>query len=141
MRRAGRIGRCESPYRSRAELGERGIETKAELEVDAVLSPTLNFVPGRGLRFAISFDDQSPQVIDALARNSQADWETSVKDAVRHVTSTHVVPAPGYHTLRFWMVDPGVVLEKLVVDLGRVKPSYLGPPESYRGAPGALLRP
>lgn len=112
-----------------------------KLEVDAVLSPTLNFVPGRGLRFAISFDDQSPQVIDALARNSQADWETSVKDAVRHVTSTHVVPAPGYHTLRFWMVDPGVVLEKLVVDLGGVKPSYLGPPESYRGAPGALLRP
>jgi Glycosyl hydrolase family 115/Gylcosyl hydrolase family 115 C-terminal domain len=106
-------------------------------EVDAILGPTQNFVPGRGLRFAMAFDDQPPQVIDALERNSLRDWETTVKDSVRHVKSNLNVSAPGYHTLKIWMVDPGIVLEKLVVNLGGVKPSYLGPPESYRGA----LRP
>ena len=99
--------------------------------VEAVLAPTLNFVPGRGLRYAISFDEQSPQVIDALAQNALADWETSVKDSVRKVKSVHTLAQAGEHTLKFCMIDPGVVLQKLVVDLGGVKPSYLGPPESY----------
>ena len=101
------------------------------VEVEAILSPTLNFTPERGLRYAISFDDEPPQVIDALAHNEQGDWETSVKDSVRKVRSTHTLAAPGIHTLKFRMVDPGIVLEKLVVDLGGVKPSYLGPPESF----------
>jgi Gylcosyl hydrolase family 115 C-terminal domain len=100
-------------------------------EVEAILAPTLNFVPGRGLRYAISFDNQEPQVIDALANNSQKDLEIAVKDGVRKIRSIHSLERPGYHVLKFWMVDPGVVLEKLVVDLGGVKPSYLGPPESY----------
>ena len=103
-----------------------------QAEAETILAPTLNFVPGRGLRFAISFDDAPPQVIDALAQNSLKDWETTVKDGVRKVRSRHNPARAGLHTLKFWMVDPGVVLEKLVVNFGGVKPSYLGPPESYR---------
>jgi hypothetical protein len=102
-----------------------------EIQVEAVLAPTLNFVPGRGLRFGVSFDDQPPQIVDVLGRNSRQDWETAVKDSVRKVRSTHKLAGPGRHTLKFWMVDPGIVLQRLVVDLGGVKPSYLGPPESF----------
>ena len=54
-----------------------------------------------------------------------------MRDGVRKVRSSHALTKTGYHTLKFWMVDPGVVLEKLVVNLGGVKPSYLGPPESF----------
>jgi len=103
------------------------------VQLHTILAPTLNFVPGRGLRFAISFDDQPPQIVDALAQDSLQDWEESVKDSVRTVTSTHVLAKSGYHVLKFWMVDPGIVLQKVIVDLGGLRPSYLGPPESYRG--------
>jgi len=111
-----------------------------KIEVTAILAPTLNFVPGRGLRYGISLDDQAPQIIDVLGQNSLEDWETSVKDNARTSTSKHAITGTGYHTLKFWMVDPGVVLEKLVVNLGGVKPSYLGPPESYRGAAASADR-
>ena len=103
-----------------------------DANVEAVLAPTLNFAPGRGLRFAISFDDQPPLVVDALEKTSPKEWETSVKDSVRKVAAALRVDQPGYHTLKFWMVDPGVALQKIVVSFGRLRDSYLGPPESFR---------
>ena len=105
-----------------------------KVKVDALIAPSLNFVPGRGLRAAFSFDDQAPQVVDALAGETLKTWERAVSDSIRTMHSEHTLAAAGYHTLKVWMVDPGAVLQKIVVDLGGVRPSYLGPPESYRGA-------
>ena len=99
-------------------------------QIEAILAPTLNFVPGRGLRYAISFDDHPPLVVDALADNSEKAWATAVSDGVRKVTSELTIVQAGYHTLKFRMVDPGVVLEKIVISQGEVPSSYLGPPES-----------
>jgi len=103
-----------------------------EVKVEAITGPSLNFVPGRGLRYAVSFDDETPQIVDIAADQSLEAWGKSVSDNVRVGVSKHHLSGSGYHTLKFWMVDPGVALEKLVVDLGGVKPSYLGPPESFR---------
>jgi hypothetical protein len=102
-----------------------------KVQVRTIIAPTLNFVPGRGLRFAIAFDDQRPQIVDALARNSLHDWEESVKDNARTVISAHSLTGSGYHVLRYWMVDPAIAIQKIVVDLGGLKASYLGPPESW----------
>ena len=110
-----------------------------EIDVAAILAPTMNFLGDRPLRCAISLDDERPQTLTIVpagynAGNGNRDWEKVVTDNARTVHSKHTVARPGYHTLKFWMVDPGVVLTKLVVDCGGLKPSYLGPPESFHGA-------
>ncbi|OUJ74639.1 glycosyhydrolase [Hymenobacter crusticola] len=105
--------------------------------VQAYLAPTLNFASGEGLRYAVSFDDEAPQIINLhtgmVADNGNRPWEKAVAENIILKTSQHTLSKPGEHVLKFWRVDPAVVLEKLVVDQGGVKPSYLGPPESSSG--------
>jgi hypothetical protein len=118
-------------------------------ELQMALAPTMDFVPGRGLRFAVSVDDGPRVMVDALEHNSDKDWAEAVSDGVRRVTVPLTVASPGYHTLKVWAVDPALVVERLVVShaangpsaangphraigaIGSLKPSYLGPPESF----------
>jgi hypothetical protein len=102
-----------------------------EFSLQAVLAPTLNFVPGRGLRFAVSVDDGPRTIVDALEHHTQKDWEEAVSDGVRKVSIPLSIASPGYHTVTLWVVDPGVVVERLVLSHGPIPPSYFGPPESF----------
>jgi hypothetical protein len=137
--------RTDGPVDVQATLGKDSpcLEYKmylfsvGKVKVESTVGTTLNFIHGRPLRYAVSFDDEPPQVVtivpaDFNAQNGNRDWEESVKNNCRHVKSTHTLAAPGYHTLKIWMVYPAVVLEKVVVSTGGVKPSCLGPPESFR---------
>jgi hypothetical protein len=101
--------------------------------MQAIVAPTLDFVPGRGLRFAVSVDDGPRTIVDVLEHNAQADWQQAVSDGVRKVSTPLSISNNGYHTLKIWMVDPGVVLERIVLSYGPLLPSYLGPPESFHG--------
>jgi hypothetical protein len=102
------------------------------ITVKAYVSPTLNFSGAKdGVRYAISFDDEAPQIVSITADSSSAGWDRSVADNIRLLATRHQLARPGNHVLKFWLVDPGVVLQKLVVDAGGERPSYLGPPESF----------
>ncbi len=101
------------------------------VDVAVHLAPTQKFQPGPGFRFAVSFDDEEPQVVNVHADESPGAWSRSVGDGVTVVTSKHAVK-PGPHVLKLWALDPGLVFQKIVVDAGGLKPSYLGPPESPR---------
>ncbi|EDY82965.1 hypothetical protein VDG1235_2588 [Verrucomicrobiia bacterium DG1235] len=109
---------------------------ETEFAVDTYLSPTLNYQKNEGLKYAIAIDDEAPQIINIHQGETAPDWEypewwnNSVTDHIKIKRSQHTVAKPGVHTLKIWMVDPGVVFQKFVIDTGGLKPSYLGPPES-----------
>jgi len=63
---------------------------------------------------------------------SDAAWEESVRTDSRRSSSVHKVSKPGLYKLRIYMVDPAVTLQKLIIDTGGLKPSYLGPQQSMK---------
>jgi hypothetical protein len=107
--------------------------------VTAYLSPRNNVLPTDGLKYAVSIDGEPPQVVNITTATGANDtsmnrqWERNTSDNVNRTTTVHQVTAAGVHTLMFWLVDPTVVLQNLVVDTaGGLPTSYLGPPESRR---------
>ncbi|WP_053992288.1 glycosyl hydrolase 115 family protein [Mangrovimonas sp. TPBH4] len=108
----------------------------SEIVVETYLSPTLNFKKNEGLQFAIAIDQEAPQIINMHEGEDVPDWEypewwnKSVADHIKKKLSKHDNISAGTHKLKVWMIDPGVVFQKFVIDLGGLRPSYLGPPES-----------
>jgi hypothetical protein len=114
------------------------LTTTGPVTVSALLSPRNNVRPTDGLKYAVSIDDQPPQTVNITTATGANDttmnrqWARNTSDNINVTTTTHTIDRAGVHTLKFWMVDPTVIVQKLVVDTGGLKYSYLGPPESRR---------
>ena len=108
------------------------LESKGEVKVHAYFSPTINYTTRDGLKYGIGFDDEQPQVINVHEDSSDANWNQSVANNIKVLTSTHTISGAGNHTLKYYMVDSGLVLQKIVIETGDLKQTYLGPPESHK---------
>ncbi|MEU4236827.1 glycosyl hydrolase 115 family protein [Actinoplanes sp. NPDC026619] len=114
------------------------LTSSGPVTITAYLSPRNNVRPTDGLKYAISVDGAAPQVVNVTIATGANDttmnrqWARNTSDNINRTTTTHTIAAPGRHTLTFWAVDPTVIVQRLVVDTGGVKYSYLGPPESRR---------
>lgn len=105
-------------------------------EIILITSPLLNVMPDRDIKLAVSIDDGEPVFVTNVPDKfkvhwSNPDWAQMVVKQARHCKTTLKLPEAGNHTLKVWMVDPGVVLEKIIINTGGLKASRLGPPESY----------
>ncbi|WP_163399763.1 glycosyl hydrolase 115 family protein [Flavobacterium fluviatile] len=100
-----------------------------DFTVELLLAPTLNFNSNKGLRYEVSFDKEKPQIINFNGhyRGELGKWQA---EHLIHSVTKHSVSGAGKHVLRFRVLDPGIVLQKILIDTGGLKPSYLGPPQS-----------
>ncbi len=105
--------------------------TPGELDVQLVLSPTLDYKGQGGRRYAVSVDDEAPQVVNVHEGGvTEPEWERAVANSAWVTSTRHRISAPGRHVVRVWLVDPGLVFQRLHVVTGKLPESYLGPPES-----------
>jgi hypothetical protein len=149
----GRTGSGMTPFPATAPRQTIDEQSGARLEYDvhlwkagkvvvwAYLSPRNNVRPTDGLKYAVSIDDAEPQIVNVTtALNGipmNRSFERNTSDNVNRTSTEHQVLAPGAHVLKLWAIDPTVIVQKLVVDTGGLRESYLGPPESFRVAPAS----
>ena len=113
--------------------------SSADVEVALLFGPTLNYILGSRLGISVQMDDGEVQSIQPVPAskpgNLPDDWEEVVANEIRQVKvpvklGNEVV---GPHRLAIKGVLGGLVLERVIIDLGGIETrgkSYLGPPES-----------
>ncbi|OBZ74779.1 hypothetical protein A0H81_05486 [Grifola frondosa] len=107
------------------------------ITVTTYVSPSLNGLgDDRPLAIAIQIDSGALQanyfVPPASGGNLPPQWDGNDGWAANSIISVPMVftASSGAHTLKLFMIEPSVVVQKIVIDTGGVLPSYLGPPES-----------
>jgi len=106
------------------------LTSPGEVKVKVYVSPTLDYyMNSDGLKYGVSFNDQEPELVNIHA---DYEWNTIVANYTNLTKSTHQLEESGNHVLKIWMADPGVVIQKIVIETGQVGETYLGPPESAK---------
>jgi len=106
-------------------------------DVDVITSPTLDVIPTRALALAVSIDDQALQVVGAFTPATYKSEDflgkafgQNTRNNARVMRFTQTIDKPGKHTLKITMVDPTIVVQKIIIHDRPLPASYFGPPES-----------
>ena len=94
--------------------------------------PVHQLYPGRGARFAVVVDAAAPQIVSLESEEYSKAWGTNVLRAAALGVMQNQIATAGKHTLKLWMVDPGVPVDKIVLSFGREDKSYFGRVETRR---------
>lgn len=92
--------------------------------------PTFPINSQRNSMYGISIDDGPPLIVDFETQLRNEKWKQNVQRNQSENVTKHFIEKSGKHTLRIWMIDTGVFMDKAVIDFGGMKRSYMGPLET-----------
>lgn len=120
----------------KAVYGFYAFTSSSNANVTVYMPPSFNINPSSPLKFAVALDQATPTsttpVPSSILGAMPGGWSDAVINGARVVTASIGKVDPGKHELSLWLLEPGTVVHRLVIDLGGVKSSYLGPPESTK---------
>lgn len=79
-------------------------------------------------RYAVCIDDGPVALPSSSSPEYTQTWYENVLRNAAINKSTFHIDKPGKHTLHIKCGDPGMVIQKIILDFGGMKKSYLGPP-------------
>ena len=120
-----------------AALTYRFTTTSDIRQVLVIVKSTLDFLNKGGMCYRVTLDDQTPVTVnfnENLNEDPKNIYSVYYPTVARRVVEKRipVAAAPGEHTLRIEPLDPAIVFEKIVIDCGGYKTSYLYGDESPR---------
>jgi hypothetical protein len=113
---------------------EIDFNTIGNVEISVLTSPSLNFNGNKGLSYSISIDGKNEQIVNINGTYNNSKLEKWQKDRVNKTETTHKISSQGKHTLIIKPLDGGIVFQKILINTGGLKPSYLGAPETIKNS-------
>jgi len=94
--------------------------------------PTHPVNTGFGMRYAVSIDKGPVKILDFRTVGRSEEWKQNVlrNSAVRQFTGQTL--KKGKHTLQVYMIDPGVILQNITIDMSGLKEAYGIIPETKK---------
>ncbi|MDF7814187.1 glycosyl hydrolase 115 family protein [Hymenobacter sp. YC55] len=106
--------------------------TAAVPEVTVFTLPTHETTRLTSLRYGIALDNNPVEIVDFKTVGRSEEWKQNVLRNYAQRKVKQPLMQPGRHTLKLYLIDPGVTLDRIIIDLGGLRPAYGVIPETRK---------
>ncbi|MEO8853806.1 MAG: glycosyl hydrolase 115 family protein [Ginsengibacter sp.] len=100
---------------------------RGNVDVYTYALPVFSLDDKHETRYGVGIDNGITTNAIAGSKEYMQSWKDNVLRNFSVYKSSLYIDKPGKHTLEIYCTDPGMVVEKIIIDLGGLKQSFLGP--------------